>query len=126
MFGTILGPLKIYLLYIRKVLSKVLYGKMMVKSYDKLSPDSSEKIRAAIHPNQLITAPGPPRIVYPNKNNIHEIVAEEDSAFFDIITPPYEPNVRDCNYYQIISEGGDFAELLRIPAPDDFICTSLN
>lgn len=47
---------------------------------------------------------GPAPITYslgPRNGNVHELAALEDCAFFDVVTPPYDPQKgRDCTYYE--------------------------
>ncbi|KNC83669.1 hypothetical protein SARC_04101 [Sphaeroforma arctica JP610] len=40
------------------------------------------------------------RIVRPISGNIHELYAVTDTAFLDVLGPPYEEGVRDCHYYR--------------------------
>eukprot|EP01006_Ploeotia_vitrea_P010880 TRINITY_DN28756_c0_g1_i1.p1 TRINITY_DN28756_c0_g1~~TRINITY_DN28756_c0_g1_i1.p1 ORF type:complete len:225 (-),score=8.53 TRINITY_DN28756_c0_g1_i1:211-885(-) len=41
--------------------------------------------------------------VGPNLANLHQITADSDAAFFDLIFPPYKDNQRgqDCTYFQV-------------------------
>jgi len=40
-------------------------------------------------------------ILSPSKNNIHEVITNENSALFDIVLPAYEEKEnRSCDYYE--------------------------
>eukprot|EP00933_Yihiella_yeosuensis_P042349 TRINITY_DN3689_c4_g1_i1.p1 TRINITY_DN3689_c4_g1~~TRINITY_DN3689_c4_g1_i1.p1 ORF type:complete len:307 (+),score=47.18 TRINITY_DN3689_c4_g1_i1:78-998(+) len=109
------------------VFGRLLFGKMLVSSYD-LEPNSdataafgghhgqdfgtAPKARKqcwARYISQQVFGPGPQTYgLSPSKGNIHQIVALEDSAFFDIVTPPYDASLgRDCTYYTVCEGGAD-------------------
>jgi len=98
------------------VISKVIWGSVVINSFDKITNNDNnnnnifihnysssedifkveerEKINLNFNDNNI-------GILTPNKNNIHEVIAYEDSAFFDIILPAYdESKNRPCNYFE--------------------------
>jgi len=98
------------------VISKVIWGSVIINSFDKkiendenninifnhnnsnseyiFKVEENEKINLTANDNQI-------GVLTPNKNNIHEVIANEDSAFFDIIIPAYdEGQNRPCDYYE--------------------------
>lgn len=100
------------------VFGRLLFGSMRVKSYDfvgdtekkssnflQWGPFGSSKREVVDRGEKVI---GPKPVTYslgPERGNLHEIVALEDSAFFDVLFPPYnEATGRGCNYYAIRSD----------------------
>ncbi|XP_042453050.1 plant cysteine oxidase 4-like isoform X2 [Zingiber officinale] len=94
------------------VLSKLLYGTMLIKSFDWVGTeepiDPSEGLchlfsRPAklVRDNQM-TAPCGTTILYPTSGgNIHSFKAITPCALFDILSPPYSSNDgRDCTYFK--------------------------
>lgn len=87
------------------VISKVIWGSVLIncfdrkdqkdkqlEEYDVFQANEKEKINLKINDIAILT---------PNKNNIHEVIAHEDSAFFDIILPAYsDEESRSCDYYE--------------------------
>lgn len=55
-----------------------------------------------------ILGPGPRTYgLAPDEGNVHELHALEDCAFFDIISPPYDPLAgRDCTYFALGANDG--------------------
>lgn len=87
------------------VISKVIWGSVLVNCFDrKVNNDKQleeydvfqveEKEKIELKKNDIA-------ILTPDKNNIHEVIAHEDSAFFDIVLPAYEEEEnRSCDYYE--------------------------
>jgi len=88
------------------VISKVIWGSVQINCYDRKAINDDkhleeydvfqveEKEKINLKKNEIT-------ILTPNKNNIHEVTAYEDSAFFDIILPAYEEEEnRSCDYYE--------------------------
>jgi len=74
----------------------------------------------------IVTPASPIRFVYPNENNLHTFKANSSSAFFDILTPPYdEDNDRPCKYYRPrrISNTDGIVELMETEF-GDFVCNT--
>lgn len=65
----------------------------------------------------------------PNDNNFHEIQAVEgNAAFFDVLSPPYDEEIRKCSFYRrVLSNVGGVDKLFleRIPAPYSYYCDNL-
>jgi len=88
------------------VFGRLLFGSMRVKSWDLIDEDPGElkdaPLEAYYYGAQVL---GPHPSTYglgPEEGNIHEIEAVEDCAFFDILTPPYNPRGgRDCTYFDV-------------------------
>lgn len=86
------------------VFGRLLFGSMRVKSWDLLSDEGDMRndvpLEAYYYGAQVL---GPHPATYglgPEEGNIHEIEAVENCAFFDILTPPYNPKGgRDCTYF---------------------------
>ncbi|TMW60302.1 hypothetical protein Poli38472_000344 [Pythium oligandrum] len=93
------------------VISRVLYGRLHVKSCDIVTPNqedesSSTRHVAQIYKDEVVTAPYTTELL-PNRGNLHEFVADDElgCAIFDILTPPYEPeDGRDCTYFRIVGD----------------------
>lgn len=81
------------------VFGRQLFGKMRVVSYG-WEDGPAASARARLHDDAVL---GPLPTTYslgPGDGNIHELHALEDSAFFDVVLPPYDPaRGRDCTYY---------------------------
>jgi len=89
------------------VISKVIWGSVQISSYDKQVKINNqlekfnifqvnEKSKVILNLNEI-------SILTPDKNNIHEVIAYEDSAFFDIILPSYDHcQNRECEYFEMI------------------------
>ncbi|XP_026580800.1 2-aminoethanethiol dioxygenase-like [Pseudonaja textilis] len=63
------------------------------------------RLRALLRSHRLYTAAAPPCLLSPQRDNLHQIAAEEaagPAAFLDILAPPYDPaRGRDCHYYRL-------------------------
>ncbi|KAI1886924.1 hypothetical protein AGOR_G00200780 [Albula goreensis] len=100
---------------------KVLYGKVSIRSFDKLDspPDAESEIQfnPPLLPNQKealrrsilrsigeYTEESGPCVLTPLKENLHQIDAVDGpAAFLDILAPPYDPDDgRDCHYYRVL------------------------
>ncbi|XP_061563929.1 2-aminoethanethiol (cysteamine) dioxygenase a [Cololabis saira] len=109
---------------------KVLYGKVKVRSFDKLEsgPASSVAVPARFRP--AVSAPqrgsiwratlrsaaqfsedSGPCMLTPARDNLHQIQAlDGPAAFLDILAPPYDPDQgRDCHYYRFLRPVADGA-----------------
>ncbi|KAL6055590.1 DNA damage-binding protein 1a [Balamuthia mandrillaris] len=94
------------------VFSKLLFGKIKVRSYDLVSTTTNRGSTVAAAPIQaalvadIVVEAGQPtaspetQTVQPNHGNLHSISALEDSAFFDLLTPPYSQPSRPCSYFR--------------------------
>ncbi len=45
-------------------------------------------------------------IVTPSKNNLHEIIAIDNTIFFDVLVPDYKDD-NQCNYFKIVGSSND-------------------
>mmetsp|Transcript_106633 Transcript_106633/g.306765 ORF Transcript_106633/g.306765 Transcript_106633/m.306765 type:complete len:364 (-) Transcript_106633:20-1111(-) len=90
------------------VYGRALFGRLHVTSYTHREPLSDADRGDATGPGYWgtlhqddILGPKPANFeLTPEIGNLHEVVALEDSAFFDITAPPYEDDEgRPCNYY---------------------------
>jgi len=103
------------------VLSKLLFGKLDVVSFDMPSDHAQVQGRHKLdefgllkgrHPRKLhcgpckrevLEAPAPTEWLHPLQGNIHQFTALEDCAILDILTPPYEDAAgRSCHYYKVM------------------------
>ncbi|CAE7225891.1 unnamed protein product [Symbiodinium sp. CCMP2456] len=93
------------------VFGRLLFGRMRVRSYDFIDGgesgvgESDEPRRAHYYGEEVL---GPAPVTYglgPEEGNIHQIEAVDDCAFFDILTPPYNPcGGRNCNYFEVSAD----------------------
>ncbi|XP_061371697.1 plant cysteine oxidase 2-like [Gastrolobium bilobum] len=107
------------------VFSKLLLGKMHIKSYDWVDPEISHNLLqqpsqlrlAKLKANNVFTAPCDTSVLYPKTGgNIHEFTAITPCAVLDVIGPPYsKKDGRDCSYYRdhpyTAFPNGDFAKV---------------
>ena len=117
------------------VLSKLLFGKLRVTSFDMPSDAQSSQSwpfriggdrRLICGPGlqREVSAPCAPLRLDAVQGNIHSFEALEHTAIFDVLTPPYDnASGRSCHYYEVVDaqEGSDAAqhiELLEVPWPD--------
>ena len=103
----ILAPELIIVNHINSPLSQVLFGKIRLRSYTPCGDYSTEN-------KELITCERTADIQYdknsapitltPYQNNIHEVYAMSDAAFFDFLCPPYRPKTpnRSCHFYKLV------------------------
>ncbi|XP_065189927.1 2-aminoethanethiol dioxygenase-like [Sycon ciliatum] len=110
-------------------LLKVLYGRVIINSYQAPCANKTlaigQNIRATLDSVSTLTADNEPSIVTPTTANVHEIHALENSAFLDVLAPPYnDEDDRSCAYFRDISLGAMVAGAARtlevIPPPRDF------
>lgn len=103
-------------------LVQVLYGKVSVRSYDKLDDDLTvcpipPQFEPPMAPFQTVslrrtvfrssadyTEDSEPCLLTPVQDNLHQIIAVEGpAAFLDILAPPYNADDgRDCHYYRVL------------------------
>lgn len=134
---------------------KVLYGKVNLSSYTKTNkvslPKDASVVRnlfqqrlsrwenyeifpTIVNSEKILTPEDPPIVLCPKDNNIHKVtVVDGPAAFFDLLTPPYYPPIRDCHYYKILDpkdptkvstalDQYKIAWLLQIPPPIEYMC----
>lgn len=119
------------------VLSKLLFGRLRVTSYDMPADRPSPSKTSMLNPfsrgrsairfrcqpprTTIVAAPCSTLRLDPLCGNIHEFEALEDTAIFDVLTPPYNDRAgRSCHYYSIADaslDGSDEVELVEIPWP---------
>ncbi|XP_074557432.1 plant cysteine oxidase 4-like isoform X2 [Curcuma longa] len=117
------------------VLSKLLYGTMLIKSFDWVDTeepiDPSEARPAKLIRDSQMTAPCGTTILYPTSGgNIHSFKAITPCALFDVLSPPYSSNDgRDCTYFKksrksVLPSGMDASEvawLEECQPPESFV-----
>lgn len=88
------------------VFSKLLLGKMHIKSYDWVDASSSDNYsqlrQARLKADSDFTAPCNTSVLYPTTGgNIHEFTAITPCAVLDVLGPPYsQEDGRDSSYYR--------------------------
>lgn len=116
------------------VLSKLLFGSIAVTSFDMppggatpsrrgLFAQRERTLRCGEARRRTATAPCEALRLDPHAGNIHEFVALETTAIFDVLTPPYDSFAgRSCHYYSVRKEeagegGGGWVELAETGWP---------
>lgn len=115
------------------VASRVIWGALEVQSYDvmennKLNVNSllmpgggSSLTVAQRKPTEVLHA-GEMRMLTPTSGNVHEFSAQEWTAVFDVMVPPYdEEDGRGCNYFTCISDIDDVAQFVNHPGENDVL-----
>ncbi|KAA0041769.1 plant cysteine oxidase 2-like [Cucumis melo var. makuwa] len=96
------------------VFSKLLLGKMHIKSYDWVDPTNSDDTAqpceserfarrlAKLKADAVFTSPCSTSVLYPTSGgNIHSFTAITPCAVLDVLGPPYSmEDGRDCSYYK--------------------------
>lgn len=110
------------------VLSRVLYGRVQITSYDWL-PNEGDGI-ARMVADEIISGPTGTSILFPTWANVHSLTALTPCAVLDILAPPYAPaGGRDCTYFlecpiqdEVEKEklGQGSVRLQACDPPDDF------
>ena len=94
------------------VVTKLIWGNILIKNYDRTINDKKEVSHFndnydcfKVKPKEdILLKQDDISILTPFSNNIHQIHAMEDSAFFDIILPAYdEENERECDYFELMN-----------------------
>ncbi|KAM4591264.1 2-aminoethanethiol (cysteamine) dioxygenase b [Odontesthes bonariensis] len=100
---------------------KVLYGRVRISCFDRLerpvaggsqpAPPLPPAQMGALRRSTLrsaaeYTEESGPCVLYPDRDNLHQIDAVDGpTAFMDILAPPYDPDDgRDCHYYKVLGE----------------------
>lgn len=82
------------------VLLKVLWGNLHLTSYDWAEEFPYEGIVRQTQ-NGVYDGSSETFLITPKNNNIHQIQAEEDCAFLDVLSPAYSEDAgRPCHYYR--------------------------
>lgn len=91
------------------VFGRLLLGKMRIQSYDLEVAKASdlrslfrERAEAyVITQGEVVNTAPISYSLSPDTGNLHAIKALEDSAFFDVLFPPYNQTNRQCSYFKI-------------------------
>jgi cysteamine dioxygenase len=115
------------------VVSKLLYGRVRVLSYDWAeavpSPSTTRgPRRARLVADRIIQAPIQPLSLYPDDANVHMFHALTPAALLDVLAPPYAVGEgRDCHYFAKVplgpngeACGENEAWLLETECPESF------
>lgn len=107
------------------VVGRLLFGRMRTISYDLVQPEGGNPAPRLGAPRRVrlesdVVHGGEPMTfdLEPDRGNLHEIEALEDSAFFDILLPPYDwEGNRECTYYERFADPqtGDLVVVPTMP-----------
>lgn len=109
------------------VFGRLLFGRMRVLSCDLDGPPTSYEAGLPVRPARwgADEVLGPEPVTYslgPSSGNLHELEALDHCAFFDVLTPPYDPREeRDCTYFRCHSQeaGSNSCHLIKFD-PEGF------
>uniref|UniRef100_A0AAY4ABU6 2-aminoethanethiol dioxygenase n=1 Tax=Denticeps clupeoides TaxID=299321 RepID=A0AAY4ABU6_9TELE len=125
---------------------KVLYGKVNIRSFDKLDRPADGECdglfdpplapgahkdalwRSTLRSTGEFSEESGPCVLTPLQDNLHQIRAVGGpAAFLDILAPPYDPgDGRDCHYFRVLEAAARSDEaqawLLEVPQPESFSC----
>ncbi|KAB5529607.1 hypothetical protein DKX38_019688 [Salix brachista] len=130
------------------VFSKLLLGRMHVRSYDWVDPLPADELDSPARPrlanrkaDSILTAPCNTSVLYPTTGgNIHQFTAITPCAVLDVLGPPYsDEDGRYCSYYKELpyttfssgetglkkEEGGCHAWLEEIMVPENSLMTGV-
>eukprot|EP00286_Rhodomonas_abbreviata_P029903 CAMPEP_0181296488 /NCGR_PEP_ID=MMETSP1101-20121128/4733_1 /TAXON_ID=46948 /ORGANISM="Rhodomonas abbreviata, Strain Caron Lab Isolate" /LENGTH=266 /DNA_ID=CAMNT_0023401361 /DNA_START=443 /DNA_END=1243 /DNA_ORIENTATION=+ len=128
------------------VLSKVVFGELLVTSFDKSDytkptsqRDFEEPFSAVVRSaGEVVGSEDACKVLHPTcDGNLHEFVARTDCGLLDILAPPYDfEGGRPCNYFQVVEgtpdavaaggrNGGQLAvgsvvKMIATEVPNDF------
>ena len=96
------------------VVSRLITGRMQVRSFDWASPDDSPASSYAprraleVKPAGTEVREGDIMMLHADEGgNLHEFTALEYTCILDVLAPPYSPSGgRDCTYYSMADDGG--------------------
>ena len=105
------------------VLSRLLYGQLVVRSFDW--DDQGGPGGARLADEALLSGPAPCRLLRPAQGNLHALQARTAAAVLDVLGPPYDPRAgRGCSYFTEAepraAAPGDAARLERVPPSPHF------
>jgi len=111
-----------------QVFGRLLFGRVRVRSYnpepldpvaDDLRPLPPGACATVLHEDNVLGPTPETFMLGPSEGNVHELYALEDSAFFDIVVPPYDAaQGRGCTYYALMG-GGMGTDQRPILVPSD-------
>uniref|UniRef100_A0A0D9UXN4 cysteine dioxygenase n=1 Tax=Leersia perrieri TaxID=77586 RepID=A0A0D9UXN4_9ORYZ len=111
------------------VFSKLLFGKMYVKSYDwaEASQDSTD-VRlqglrlAKVKVDGILNAPCETSVLYPEDGgNLHCFTAQTACAVLDVLGPPYDDGSgRHCQHYNVASSAPSAGDSRSFPRGDGY------
>ena len=111
------------------VLSKLIFGTLRVTAYDLPEAGAADSVPglssifggAARRPRSLhvgapeqsvVSAPCTTLRLDAHHRNIHQFEALQDTAIFDVLTPPYDDFAgRSCHYYEASADGTELREV---------------
>lgn len=91
------------------VFGRLLLGRLQIHSYDLEEVKPSDFVSLlrkgaeayVIDRGEVVNSAPFSYSLSPDKGNLHAISAVEDSAFFDVLLPPYNHTNRQCSYFKI-------------------------
>lgn len=107
---------------------QVLYGSCLINSFSvdngnksKFMQKEEAVLRVTERTETIADSGSEPLVLTPNIWNCHEIKTTSGVAFFDILSPPYDDEQHQCNYYECCTSIGDCNQhLRRISPPLDY------
>ena len=93
------------------VISKVLCGRMRVRTYDWIDASS---LRARDCGEVILGAEDPPLVLRKLPGTLHTVTAIAPTAFLDLFAPYYDDDARPCTYYKVAEQNGATVRLRAV------------
>jgi hypothetical protein len=90
------------------VLSKVLCGRMRVRTYEWTDTAS---LLARDCGEVILGTDDPALVLRKSPGTLHTVTAIDPTAFLDLFAPYYDDDVRPCGYYKVAEERGETVRL---------------
>lgn len=98
------------------VVSRILWGKMIVRQYDFLQGREG-KVNVG---DEILLNEGAVTSLAPHRGNVHEFEALEWTAVLDLLMPPYGNGGSECLYYQRVDQKDGTVNLMRASLPQSY------
>lgn len=82
------------------VCSRLLHGSALIRSYSRLKKRKNGDVDARLEVDMNKDMHDEPWMLTPRHGNYHEIIPRTECVMLDILLPPYDDDLRQCNFYE--------------------------